>query len=44
MRDKEVWKMEEELKATIRANMTAQELEQLELLEEHEANARKRRK
>jgi hypothetical protein len=43
-RDKEVWKMEEELKARIRANMTAQELEQLELLEEHEANARKRRK
>lgn len=43
-RDNEVWKMEEALKATIRANMTAQELEQLELLEEHEANARKHRK
>jgi hypothetical protein len=43
-RDKEVKALEDEIKATIRANMTPHELEQLEILEEHEARARKLKK
>lgn len=35
-RDKEVWEMEEAIRAQIRKNMTPEELEQLEMLEEHE--------
>lgn len=35
-RDKEVWEMEEAIRAEIRKNMTPEELEQLEMLEEHE--------
>jgi len=35
-RDKEVWEMEEAIRAEIRKNMTPEELEQLEILEEHE--------
>jgi hypothetical protein len=35
-RDKEVWAMEEAIRAEIRKNMTPEELEQLEMLEEHE--------
>lgn len=43
-RDMEIQKMEAELERRIRANMTPEELEQLELLEEHEANVRKGQK
>jgi len=35
-RDKEVWAMEDAIRAEIRKNMTPEELEQLEMLEEHE--------
>ncbi|PVE08335.1 hypothetical protein B472_04945 [Limnohabitans sp. Rim28] len=35
-RDKEVWAMEDAIRAEIRKNMTPDELEQLELAEEHE--------
>lgn len=35
-RDKEVWAMEDAIRAQIRKNMTPEELEQLEMLEEHE--------
>lgn len=35
-RDKEVWAMEDAIRAEIRKNMTPEELEQLEVLEEHE--------
>jgi hypothetical protein len=35
-RDKEVWAMEDAIRAEIRKNMTPEELEQLEILEEHE--------
>jgi hypothetical protein len=36
VRDKEVWAMEDAIRAEIRKNMTPEELEQLEVLEEHE--------
>jgi hypothetical protein len=42
-RDKEVWAMEDAIRAEIRKNMTAEELEQLEILEEHEQAVAKRR-
>ena len=35
-RDQEVWAMEDAIRAEIRKNMTPAELEQLEILEEHE--------
>lgn len=35
-RDKEVWAMEDAIRAEIRKNMTPEQLEQLEILEEHE--------
>ena len=35
-RDKEVWAMEDAIRAEIRKNMTLEELEQREMLEEHE--------
>lgn len=35
-RDKEVWAMEDAIRAEIRKNMTPEQLEQLEMLEEHE--------
>ena len=35
-RDREVWAMEDAIRAEIRKNMTPAELEQLEILEEHE--------
>lgn len=35
-RDKEVWALEEEMLAEIRKNMSDNEKEQLEILEEHE--------
>ena len=47
MRDKEVFEMEEELKRRIRSEMTAEELEQLDMLEgvkRHEKTPRKARK
>ena len=46
-RDKEVFEMEEELKRRIRSEMTAEELEQLDMLEgleRHEKTPRKARK
>ena len=43
-RDKEVQEMEDELRKRIRANMSPDELEQLELLEEHERAVQKARK
>ena len=45
--DKEVFAMEEELKRRIRSEMTAEELEQLDMLEgleRHEKTSRKARK
>ena len=42
-RDKEVWAMEDAIRAEIRKNMTPQELEQLEILEEHEREVAKGR-
>ena len=43
-RDKQVQEMEAELERRIRADMTPDELEQLELWEEHEKNIQKKRK
>jgi len=40
-RDQKVRTMEDELRARFRSEMTAQELEQLELSEEHDKNGRK---
>ena len=42
-RDKEVWVMEDAIRAEIRKNMTPEELEQLEILEEHEREVAKGR-
>jgi hypothetical protein len=42
-RDKEVWAMEDAIRAQIRKNMTPEELEQLEMLEEHERELAKGR-
>jgi len=43
-RDRKVWAMEHALKAEIRKHMSAEELEQLELLEEHEYTVAKRKR
>ena len=43
-RDKEVRELEAKLKAEIKKNMTAAELEQREILEEHEASVKQRKK
>lgn len=46
-RDREVWEMEKQLKKQLKIEMSAEELEQIELLEEHErawANKLKKRK
>jgi hypothetical protein len=43
-RDREVWNMEDALKAEIRKHMSAEELEQLEQLEEHEDTVAKRKR
>ena len=43
-RDREVWAVEDALKAEIRKNMSAEELEQLEQLEEHEDTVAKRKR
>ena len=42
-RDREVWDMENALKAEIRKHMSAEELEQLRILEEHNAAVEKRK-
>ena len=43
-RDREVWAVEDALKAEIRKHMSAEELEQLEQLEEHEDTVAKRKR
>ena len=43
-RDKEVRELEAKLKAEIKKNMTKQELEQQEILREHEASIKQRKK
>ena len=43
-RDREVWDMEDALKAEIRMHMSAEELEQLEQLKEHEDTVAKRKR
>ncbi len=42
-RDREVWTMEDAIRAEIRKNMAPEELEQLEMLEEHEREVAKGR-
>lgn len=44
LRDKEVRELEAKLKAEFKKNMTAAELEQREILEEHEASVKQRKK
>lgn len=43
-RDREVWEMEQQILGRIRSEMTAEELEQLELAEEHEKAIREKGK
>jgi hypothetical protein len=43
-RDREVWEMEQQILGRIRSEMTPEELEQLELAEEHEKALREKGK